>query len=118
MYITRIRELRHRELSPQSLSTSVQASGVLTDVAAADNFRNLFEVPVLFYAVGCALAIAEAESATQVALAWLFVGLRAVHTFIHLTYNRVTHRFAAYVLSSIVVFVMWGLFAVSLVTDG
>jgi hypothetical protein len=118
MYITRIRELRQRKLSPQTLSTSVQASGVLTDVAAADNFRNLFEIPVLFYAVGCALAIADAETVTQVVLAWLFVGLRAVHTYIHLTYNRVMHRFTVYVLSSVVVFVMWALFAVFLITDG
>jgi len=118
MYITRIRELRQRKLSPQTLSTSAQASGVLTDVAAADNFRNLFEIPVLFYAVCCALAIADAESAAQLSLAWLFVGLRAVHTFIHLTYNRVMHRFTVYVLSSVVVFVMWVLLAVALLTDG
>ncbi len=118
MYLTRIRELRQRQLNPQSLSTSAQASGLLTDVAAADNFRNLFEVPVLFYAVCCALAIAGAESVTQVALAWLFVGLRIVHTFIHVTYNRVMHRFAAYVLSTVVVFLMWAQLAVSLYTDG
>ena len=118
MYLTRIRELRQRQLNPQSLSTSAQASGVLTDVAAADNFRNLFEVPVLFYAVCCALSIVGAESVTQVALAWLFVGLRIVHTFIHVTYNRVMHRFAAYVLSTVVVFLMWAQLAMSLYTDG
>jgi hypothetical protein len=117
MYFSRIREFRQRQLNPQSLSTSAQAAGVLTDVAAADNFRNLFEVPVLFYAVCCALAIAGADSVAQVALAWLFVGLRVVHTFIHLTYNRVMHRFAVYVLSTVVVFLMWAQLAVSLYTD-
>ena len=118
MYITRIRELRQRRLSPQALATSAQATGVLADVAAADNFRNLFEVPVLFYAVCLALVVIDAESAVQVALAWLFVGLRTVHTVVHVTYNRVMHRFTVYVLSSVVVFVMWALLPVSLLTDG
>ena len=118
MYFTRVRELRQRRLDPQSLSTSAQAAGVLADVAAADNFRNLFEVPVVFYAVCCALAIAGAESVAQITLAWLFVGLRATHTFVHITYNRVMHRFAIYVLSTVVVFIMWGLLGVSLLTDG
>lgn len=118
MYFARIGELRQRNLDPQALSTSAHAAGVLTDVAAADNFRNLFEVPVLFYAVCLALAVAGAESTTQVALAWLFVGLRVIHTLIHVTYNRVVHRFAVYVLSTVVVFAMWALMAVSLITDG
>ena len=40
------------------------------------------------------------------------------HAFVyHTSRTIVMHRFAAYVLSSMVVFVMWALFAVSLVTD-
>ena len=83
-------------------------------MAAADNFRNLFEAPVLFFAVCCALAITDTVTPLQVTLAWVFVGLRAVHSFIHVTYNRVMHRFAAYVASTICLFLMWGLFAYSL----
>jgi hypothetical protein len=118
MYVTRIRELRARRLSPQSLATTAHAAGVLKDVAAADNFRNLFEIPVLFYAICCAVAVAGAESEAQVALAWVFVLLRGIHTLIHVTYNRVMHRFTVYVLSTLVVFAMWGLFAVALLAEG
>ena len=113
MYVTRIAEMRARGIPPQALATS-QAGGALRDVAAADNFRNLFEAPVLFFAVCCALAITDTVTPLQLGLAWLYVGLRAAHSFIHLTYNRVVHRFFVYVASTVCVFVMWGLFAFAL----
>lgn len=41
-----------RELiGPQSIATSRAISSTLEDTAPADNFRNLFEVPVLFFVV-------------------------------------------------------------------
>lgn len=53
----------------------------------------------------------------QVVLAWAFVGLRAVHSLIHVTYNRVVHRFFVYAASTLCVFAMWILFAVSLARE-
>jgi len=114
LYVNRIAEIRRRRLDPQSIRTSALAAGVFQNVAAADNFRNLFEVPVLFYAVCLALAIVGGEAQAQIGLAWLFVALRTTHTLIHITYNRVMHRFTVHALSTIVVWVMWLLFAVSL----
>ena len=118
MYATRIGEIRARRIDPQSLATTGTAAGVLKDIAAADNFRNLFEVPVLFFGVCCALAITDTVTTAQVVLAWVFVGLRAAHSFIHMTYNRVLHRFSVYIASTLCVFAMWGLFAVSLWQSG
>lgn len=117
MYVTRVREMRSRRIRPQALATSRHMS-VLQDVTAADNFRNLFEIPVLFFAVCLALAVTDTVTPVQIALAWTFVALRAVHSLIHVTYNRVVHRFAAYVASSLCVFAMWALFAVSLARAG
>jgi len=114
LYATRIAEIRARRIDPQSLATTGTAAGVLKDIAAADNFRNLFEVPVLFFAVCCALAITDTVTSAQLALAWVFVGLRAVHSLIHVTYNRVMHRFGVYIASTLCVLAMWGLFAISL----
>jgi hypothetical protein len=118
MYATRVAEMRARRISPQSVATSRTAAEALQNVAAADNFRNLFEVPVLFFAVCGALAITDTVTPLQLVLAWLYVGLRAVHSFIHVTYNRVMHRFSVYVASTICVFVMWGLFAFALWRNG
>ena len=35
------------------------------------------------------------------------MALRALHSLIHVTYNRVTHRFLAYVASTLLLFGMW-----------
>jgi hypothetical protein len=118
LYATRIAEMRARRIDPQAIATSRTAAGALQDVAAADNFRNLFEVPVLFFAVCCALAITDTVTPAQLALAWVFVGLRAAHSLIHVTYNRVMHRFGVYIASTLCVLAMWGLFAVSLWKNG
>ncbi|HYM48014.1 MAG TPA: MAPEG family protein, partial [Burkholderiaceae bacterium] len=50
MYLTRVGEMRARRIRPQEVKTRV-AGAVLQDTAASDNFMNLFELPVLFYAL-------------------------------------------------------------------
>jgi hypothetical protein len=114
LYVQRLGEMGRRRIDPQSVATSRLAAGVLEDVAAADNFRNLFEVPVLFYAVVPLLVLAQAVTGTAVALAWGFVALRALHSLIHLSYNRVVHRFYAYAASTVCVFALWVLLGAAL----
>lgn len=114
MYMIRLNEIRVRHIDPQSLSDVRAAAAILKNTAASDNFRNLFEVPVLFLAVCLAMFGTGLVTPLQVGLAWAFVGLRTVHSLIHVTYNRVTHRFAVYVASTLCVFLMWGLFAYGL----
>jgi hypothetical protein len=118
LYVERIGEMRARGISAQDLASSRGAKELLQNVNAADNFRNLFEMPVLFYALCLSLAAAEAVSQFYVACAWAFVALRAVHSFIHCTYNRVMHRFVVYALSSVLLFAMWGVFAAQLLGMG
>jgi hypothetical protein len=107
LYIERIGELRRRRIDPQSLATSASADQALQRVQASDNFKNLFEVPVLFYALCALLASAQHVSPLFVVGAWVYVALRYIHSFIHLTYNRVTHRFAVYVLSTVILLLLW-----------
>ena len=111
LYIARLGEMSRRQIDPQSVRTSRHAAGVLENVAAADNFRNLFEVPVLFFAAGCVLLATARTGTAELALAWAFVVLRALHSVIHIGYNRVLHRFAAYALSTLCVFALWALIA-------
>lgn len=71
------------------------------------NFNNQFEVPTLFYVV-CTLYICMGiNSFTALIFAWLFVILRVVHSYIHLTYNHVLHRMAAFWLSLMCVLSLW-----------
>jgi len=118
LYVERIRELRQRRIDPQALATSAAAGQTMQRVQASDNFKNLFEVPVLFYALCAVLISAQQVSAFFVIGAWVYVALRYVHSFIHLTYNRVMHRFTVYVLSTVILFVLWGVLAVQVLFSG
>ena len=70
-----------------------------TLVVVSRHFQNLFEVPVLFYAL-CLMACATSEvNALLVGLAWLFVAARYAHSYVHLTSNRVLLRFPIYAAS-------------------
>ena len=55
-----------------------------------NNIRNQFEVPVLFYVLCVAIAANGGSTPGLVTAAWAYVGLRALHSLIHVTYNRVT----------------------------
>jgi hypothetical protein len=111
----RLGELRTRRIHPQQVATSKQMGETLQNVQSADHFRNLFEVPVLFYALCGFLAITKLTTLLLLACAWGYVVLRAAHTYIHLTHNKVVRRFQTFVASTIVLYVMWGIFAVRLV---
>ena len=111
MFMTRLGEMRRLRIRPQTVSTSAQASKHFVDTRAADNFRNLFELPVLFYA---ALSVAFAIGAVNIlvlGLAWAFVGLRVAHSAIQCSYNRVMHRFAVYTAGGLILWALWGVIA-------
>lgn len=79
------------------------------------NFVNLTEMPVLFYAlVALHLAGNVEVSGLQLMLAWAYVGLRYLHTLIHITVNALGLRFLAHRISAVVLVVMWVNFALAL----
>jgi hypothetical protein len=110
LFQTRIGEMKRRKIHPQAVASSAQTSQ-LEDTRAADNFRNLFELPVLFFAATLLAIQLNLECQMFCIVAWVFVALRYLHSFIHCTYNRVMDRFKAYVLSGIALWVMWGVLA-------
>lgn len=114
----RLGELRSRRIHPQQVATSKQMSETMQNLQSADHFRNLFEVPVLFYAVCGFIAMSRLTTLFLLACAWGYVVLRAAHTYIHLTRNKVVRRFQVFVASTIVLYVMWGVFAVRLLMSG
>ena len=113
----RLGELRARRIHPQQVATAKQMSETLQNTQSADHFRNLFEVPVLFYAVCGFIAVTRLTTLLLLACAWGYVVLRAVHAYIHLTHNKVVRRFQTFVASTIVLYVMWGIFAIRLVSS-
>lgn len=71
------------------------------------NLMNLLELPVLFYVVCLAFYVTSTVDSFAVYAAWTYVGLRAAHSAVHLSYNNVFHRLGVYAASSAVLFVLW-----------
>jgi len=71
------------------------------------NYMNLLELPTLFYAACLALFVLGKVTQADCTIAWIYVGLRAAHSLIHLTYNNVLHRLAVFATSNIVLGVLW-----------
>lgn len=94
-------------LSPREFSLG-ESTKVPAPVSLPNrNYMNLLELPVLFYVI-CVLAyVAQVAAPLALPLAWGYVGLRIVHSLIHISYNKVLHRFMAFALSNVVLVVLW-----------
>lgn len=118
MLYSRVQEMRRKRLHPQTAATAQTLAGRLENVQAADNFRNLFETPVLFYAlVACAIAVSYVPPWLVIG-AWCYFGLRVAHSLIHCTYNRVMHRLAMFMLSFGLLVALWVAYVVALSSKG
>jgi len=108
MYVTRVREIKRKSIDPQSLDTRIHGQALLTDSGAqADNLKNLFELPVLFYVAVLLTLVLMIQDQLLVQLVWGYVALRYVHSLVHCTYNRVMHRFIAHAASCLVLMMIW-----------
>lgn len=86
--------------------------------AASRHYTNLFESPVLFYALVPLLILAGVRDSAMSFLLWAFVAARCVHSYVHLTSNHIMARFIAFTTASIVLFLAWLRFAMILLTSG
>ena len=75
---------------------------------------NQFELPVLFHLVCLSLYVTGGVSTLVVAVAWFFAFSRYVHTFIHVTSNRIRFRQPAFIAGFVAVFVLWVMLALRL----
>jgi len=104
----RVNEIKRKKINPQKTDVRSRSSEVYEDAApASDNYHNQFESPLLFYIAVILALILFIQDSVIVVLAWSYVGLRYIHSFIHITYNRVLHRFIAFILSSVILFALW-----------
>ncbi len=93
----------------------VQKSALIGDASAwpktarlaANAFHNQFEFPILFYVLIAIVLITRTADTVFVTLAWLFFGLRCVHAHIHVTSNRMPHRFFVFIAGLTVLMLMW-----------
>lgn len=110
MYIRRIAFLQASGVDPQDLT----GPGALERISPAavsnpsDNLKNLFEMPLLLYALTLYLFASAQVDAVDVALGWVFVAFRVLHSAVHCTFNRVMLRFWLYFIASLALWLMLG----------
>ena len=103
--------LRHIKANPptrETFATGDDARRYFAPVQLpGDNLQNLFETPVLFFALVPLLLMFRQVTVAQLILAWFFVAFRTGHSVIHVGSNAIKLRFLLYVASVAVLSAMW-----------
>lgn len=108
MYIRRIRFITGSKISPNDLAVP----GALAQLSPpsvsnpAANLQNLFEIPIIFYALVLYLFVTQQVDPLYVNAAWIFVMFRVLHSAVHCTFNLIILRFYLYLLSTLAVWFM------------
>ena len=107
MYSQRIPFIVRQRLRPEQL-TPLELARLSPPAVAnpSDNLKNLFEIPVLFYALCLYLYLIRRVDLADLCAAWLFVVLRILHSLVHCTINIVLWRFWLYALSTLAIWFM------------
>jgi hypothetical protein len=85
-----------------------ESAEVPADVAVVNrHLMNLLEMPLLFYVVVLGFYVTRQGSPGVVWLSWTYVALRLMHSFIHLTSNRIIPRLATFAAGNVALLAMW-----------
>lgn len=115
MFVKRLGHIRANPPAADDLASGEAAMRYFTPVEMpANNYRNLFEMPVLFFALVPLLLVTSQDSQAQVVLAWIYVALRYLHSFVHVGPKKVPVRAMLFVVSAIVLSAMWIGFAIDI----
>jgi hypothetical protein len=108
MYVRRIGYLKANRIAPQRLTTSERFVELVPEEVSypANNLRNLFELPVIFYALCLYLYVSASVDMIYVVAAWIFLASRILHSAIQCTVNIVMRRFQAYLAGALVLWFM------------
>ena len=110
LYAVRIPAMRKAQRPVQAYTTPETGTLQLPEEAnyPSNNFKNLFELPVIFYALCLYLYLTGTAGQVDVIAAWAFFVFRAMHSAIHCTVNIVMARFATYAAAALALWLMLG----------
>jgi hypothetical protein len=107
LYATRIPALRVAKVDLVAVSRMGAQLELPPEVSrVADNYNHLHEQPTVFYALALAGQLANAVDGISVALAWSYVGLRVIHSFVQATRNVIIVRFFVFAAASLVLLLL------------
>ncbi len=104
MYVTRIPAMSDAGIRPDDARKTKALDETLPAEVQwkAHNYNHLHEQPTLFYAVCLLLAMVGQGEGMNALLAWIYVGLRIIHSIVQVTANKVMVRFVLFAVSSVV----------------
>ena len=109
MYSRRIPFIVNSRLTPDQMTPAELARLSPPAVSnPSDNLKNLFEIPTLFFALVLYLFVTQHVDGLYVAVAWVFVAFRVLHSLMHCTANIIIVRFWLYAISTLALWFMLG----------
>ena len=107
MLFFRVKAVRSRKVSPRYFK--LNKGGDIPDhlEALSQNYNNLLELPLLFYIICLAAIVLNLNIEYFAIYAWIYVALRYLHSFIHISYNHILHRLFIFAASCVVLISMW-----------
>ena len=110
MYARRIPAMQRARKPAQVYTTPDKTAELLPEQVnyPAYNLKNLFELPVLFYALCLYFYVTATAASIDVFAAWLFLLFRIAHSAIHCTANIVMARFVMYSAAALALWFMLG----------
>lgn len=76
--------------------------------SAADNYNHLHEQPTIFYALMFFMALTGGADSTATLVAWIYVALRVVHSFVQIVIGKVLLRFLVFSAGTFCLFFLAG----------
>ncbi|MBD3768755.1 MAG: MAPEG family protein [Rhodobacterales bacterium] len=110
MYATRIPAMQKAGINPDDARhphtyTDKMPANVRS---VADNYNHLHEQPTIFYALMFFAALTGGADHFATYVAWAYVGLRVLHSFVQILSPKVTLRFMVFTLASAALLVLAG----------
>ena len=111
--IRRVNEVVSGTVHPRDVALR-QPNWPIDLLQVSNAYQNQLELPILFYLVVILSLFTARTSATLLVLSWAFVATRLMHALIHVTTNNMARRFFVFLAGSLILMVMWILFALDL----
>ena len=108
LFLRRVADIKKGDTDPRYYKTYDIEAEIPRQTRLLDrHYLNLFESPILFYAIIALILAMDLAHISLVVLAYVYVGVRLIHSYIHLTKNKVWPRAITFVSSFFVLLALW-----------
>ncbi len=108
LFITRVNAVRAKQLDPRYFKTyDLDTPIPVITRQLSRNYINLFESPVLFYAIILLILSLNLEHEHFTFLAYAYVATRFLHSGIHITINKLYPRMFLFFISWVLLATLW-----------